>query len=162
MMSSRLMKSLAPFRTFCFALVAVATLWPVATLAQWAASPGETVRNLFGPVQGERASMCRGACGLGCPSACKQRVTYECLDSERMMRVNTYICSTHQGCREHDDCLDRCTQNRAEGFVLRCLLPYRSRRGVWPAERDIVGGGGRPVRWSADPVRIYSRSARRA
>lgn len=102
--------------SWLLSLLFLGMLVPSVALAQWAASPGEKVRNGFGPIEGERASMCRGACGLGCPSACKQRSTYECLDSERMLQVKTYICSTHQGCREHDDCLDRCTQEQAEGF----------------------------------------------
>ncbi len=103
-------------RSSVLVLAYCALLLPLGSHAQWASQPGETVRNSFGPVQGERASMCRGACGLGCPSSCKERTTYECMDSERILRVNTYICSTHQGCRDHDDCLDRCTQQQAEGF----------------------------------------------
>jgi hypothetical protein len=99
-----------------FLLAGLLLLAPAAACAQWSAQPGETVRNGFGPEQGERASMCRGACGRACPSACKERTRYECIDAERLLRVNTYICSTHRGCREHDDCLDRCAQNEAEGF----------------------------------------------
>lgn len=90
--------------------VVLAALLPAAVAAQWAAQPGETVRNGFGPTKSGSASMCRGACGLGCPASCKQRVAYECLDSGLMRRVTTYICSTHQACRDHDDCLDACMQ----------------------------------------------------
>lgn len=94
----------------------LAVLFPLAAAAQWSAQPGETVRNAFGPSKGESASVCRGACGMGCPGSCKERVAYECLDSGLLLRVNTHICSTHQGCREHDDCLDACTQNQEPGF----------------------------------------------
>lgn len=94
----------------------VALLLPVVAAAQWSAQPGETVRNGFGPLKGETASVCRGACGMGCPGSCKERVAYECIDSDLLLKVNTSICSTHQGCRDHDDCLDACTQNREPGF----------------------------------------------
>lgn len=110
------MKPLHTLGTCVFVLMVVSLLYPALASAQWAASPGETVRNSFGPMRGEMASRCRGACGPGCPSACEQQVTFECLDSERLLRVDTYICETHQGCRDHDDCLDRCTRDRAAGF----------------------------------------------
>ncbi len=96
------------------AIFLITLMLPFAAAAQWAAQPGETVRNGFGPLKGESASMCRGACGLGCPGSCKTRVSYECLGSDRLTRVKTYICSTHQGCRDHDDCLDACMQKGAD------------------------------------------------
>lgn len=78
----------------------------------WAAEPGTTVRNAFGPVGGGgKANQCRGACGAGCPKTCDKTVSYECTDSSRLRRVITYQCGTHQGCRVHDDCLDRCMQS---------------------------------------------------
>ena len=98
------------------ALIVLGLLFPLSVAAQWSAQPGETVRNAFGPLKGESASMCRGACGLGCPSSCRERVAYECLDANRVLRVNTYICSTHQGCRVHDDCLDACEKEGVEGI----------------------------------------------
>ncbi|MDX1643613.1 MAG: hypothetical protein R3244_04555 [Thermoanaerobaculia bacterium] len=84
--------------------------------AQWSRSPGETVRDDFGPLQGERATVCRGACGRGCPSSCDQEVVFECLEAEWLRRIEVYECGTHQGCRDHDDCLDRCLEQRAAGF----------------------------------------------
>ena len=112
-------------------------------MAQWAASPGEKVRNGFGPLKGETASMCRGACGLGCPSSCKTRSTYECIDSERMLRVNAFICPTHQGCRAHDDCLDRCSQEQAEGFdcATYCHTDAVETYGL-PSTTSWAAGGG--------------------
>ena len=89
---------------------------PAIALAQWSSNPGDEVRNAFGPMNGDAASMCRGACGLGCPSSCDQSTSYECIDSERMFRVNMFACGTHQGCRDHDDCLDACIQDQEAGF----------------------------------------------
>ena len=83
--------------------------------AQWSAQPGDTVRNAFGPMPGAQASMCRGACGKGCPDVCNEAVAYECLDAGRMRRVVSYTCGTHQGCRDHDDCLDACRES-AQGL----------------------------------------------
>ncbi|HKJ17996.1 MAG TPA: hypothetical protein VJ984_11635 [Xanthomonadales bacterium] len=98
-------------------LVCGAFLFSAPLFAQWAAEPGEKVRNGFGPESGvQSVSTCRGACGLGCPSSCKERVTYECDDSERMVRVNSYVCGTHQACRDHDNCLDQCRQDREKAF----------------------------------------------
>lgn len=100
-----------------YALACLAVLIPGLLMAQWAANPGDKVRNAFGPQYGEAGvSICRGACGLGCPGSCKVRSSYECLDSERMLRVTTYICGTHQGCRDHDDCLDKCRVEQVESF----------------------------------------------
>jgi hypothetical protein len=78
--------------------------------AQWSAQPGETKRNAFGPLRGDKASVCRGACGLGCPAGCTEEVTCECVDSTQLRRVESFECGTQQGCREHDDCLDTCSQ----------------------------------------------------
>lgn len=126
-----------------FVLAGIVLLHCSVAGAQWAASPGETVRNSFGPTKGERASMCRGACGLGCPGSCKQRVAYECLDSERLMQVTTYICSTHQGCRDHDDCLDACAQNQEPGFDCDayCHTDAVNAYGL-PNATSWAGGGG--------------------
>lgn len=120
-----------------------ALLVPLQGFTQWAAQPGQTVRNEFGPVQGERASMCRGACGMACPSACKERTTWECIDPERVLRVDTYICSTHRGCREHDDCLDACGQNQAQGFDCEayCHAEAVEAYGLQNATSWAAGGG---------------------
>jgi len=74
----------------------------------WSAEPGSTVRNIFGPQIGINAAQCRGACGADCPDSCSKQVAYECVDSSRLRRLDTYVCGTHQGCREHDACLDAC------------------------------------------------------
>lgn len=145
-------------RNFFFILACAGAFLPAIASAQWAAQPGETVRNGFGPLKGEVASVCRGACGLGCPGACKGRVQYECLDDTRMMRVNTYICSTHQGCRDHDDCLDRCIQNRAQGFDCDtyCHTEAVDSHGLQNATSWASGGGpfdGPPI------IFEYTRSA---
>ena len=96
-------------------LVLVALLLvPLAAPAQ-SAQPGDTVRNSFGPMPGTLPSMCRGACGKGCPDTCSQSVTLECLNTERVRRVVSYSCGTHRGCRDHDNCLDACRVN-AQGL----------------------------------------------
>lgn len=92
-------------------LLVTLLLLPAAAPAQWSAQPGDTVRNAFGPMPGTQGSMCRGACGKGCPDVCNEAVAFECLDAGRMRRVVSYTCRTHQGCRDHDDCLDACRQN---------------------------------------------------
>ena len=75
----------------------------------WAADPGTTVRNEFGPLLSNGAAACRGACGPDCPSTCEQDVYWECVDESRFRVVRTYTCGTDEGCREHDDCLDACS-----------------------------------------------------
>jgi hypothetical protein len=85
--------------------------------AQWSRQPGDRVRDAFGPVVGDTATACRGACGGGClTKSCIEAVTYEVAASDRLRRVRSYTCGTHQGCREHDDCLDRCLQRRQQGL----------------------------------------------
>lgn len=125
-------------------LAAAALLSPTA-IAQWSARPGETTRDAFGPARGEKASMCRGACGLGCPSTCVEEVAWECTDASRLRRVRTYECGTHLGCRTHDDCLDacsqsgvaelecqtRCHQEAVERFGLEAAVSWASGRGPY-------------------------------
>ncbi len=53
--------------------------------------------------------MCRGACGPDCPEQCETEVRFECVDSRFFRSVTVYDCGSHEGCREHDDCLDKCT-----------------------------------------------------
>ena len=124
-------------------LIALCALFlPSVALAQWSAQPGETVRNAFGPLRGERASVCRGACGLACPSACDEGVVFECLDSERLRRVETFTCRTHQGCREHDDCLDSCTQNgKSRDCDTYCHTEAVNAYGIAQASSWATGGG---------------------
>lgn len=137
------MVTIRSLRPCLFILACLALFLPTLVAAQWASQPGETVRNAFGPSKGESASMCRGACGAGCPSACRQQTVYECLDSDRLLRVDTYICGTHQGCRDHDDCLDRCAQNRAQGFDCDtyCHADAVNAFGLQNATSWAAGGG---------------------
>jgi len=90
------------------ALSLVAALWLAAPTAHAAAEAGATVRNQFGPDVGLGANQCRGACGGGCPSSCAVAVHFECAGGADLRRVEAFTCGTHQGCREHDDCLDNC------------------------------------------------------
>ena len=121
----------------------LALLLPVVAAAQWSAQPGETVRNGFGPLKGESASMCRGACGLGCPGSCKERVAYECMESGLLLKVNTFICSTHQGCRDHDDCLDACMQKGIDRLECdaQCHAEAVETWGLENATAWAAGGG---------------------
>jgi len=98
------------------AVGAVALLFPAGSAAQWSKEPGDTVRNDFGPVRSDRKphKICRGACGPGCPSTCEESVHYECRGTTQLTRVRVYDCGSHQGCREHDDCLDACTAGGTE------------------------------------------------
>ncbi len=118
--------------------------------AQWSAQPGETVRDAFGPVVGERASVCRGACGAGCPASCAEQVAYECSAPGRLRKVRIYECGTHQGCREHDDCLDRCLQRNVAGFDCQasCHREAVSTYGIETAGSWAAGGGP----FDGDPI----------
>lgn len=78
------------------------------------AGPGATVRNVFGPDVGLGSNRCRGACGGGCPKSCAIEVSFECTGSSQLLRVEAYTCGTHQGCREHDACLDDCLQDNPD------------------------------------------------
>lgn len=92
-------------------LAATMILAPAMSFAQWAADPGTTVRNEFGPRIGDGASTCRGACGGGChPANCEPDVYLECVSGSHFRIVRTYDCGTNDGCREHDDCLDECAR----------------------------------------------------
>jgi len=52
---------------------------------------------------------CRDACGPDCPDTCDKSEYNECTkDGKAILVVTKYICGTHQGCRDHDDCLDAC------------------------------------------------------
>jgi hypothetical protein len=97
-------------------LLLMALFLPHMAKAQWSSMPGEQVRNAFGISQGQLARTCRGACGPDCPNSCTASIHFECVGTENLRRVRSYTCGTHQGCREHDDCLDRCSQQRAQGF----------------------------------------------
>jgi len=79
-----------------------------------AAGPGATVRNAFGPDVGLGANKCRGACGGGCPKSCEIAISYECMGASQLRRIEAFTCGTHQGCREHDDCLDACVRDNPQ------------------------------------------------
>ncbi len=123
------------------AIIAVLAAAPVA--AQWTAEPGATVRNAFGPQSGHKANQCRGACGAGCPRSCAKAVSYECMDSPRLRRIVTYECGTHQGCRVHDDCLDKCMQSGDQGgdCSSQCDIEIMNRFGFDRAGSWLVGNG---------------------
>ena len=104
-----------PSLLFFAMLMSASLLLPDSALAKWSVEPGAEVRNAFGVQAGHRAHQCPGACGAGCTDTCEKAVSYECADSERLRRVVTYTCGTHQGCRDHDDCLDTCVANNAVG-----------------------------------------------
>ena len=131
-------------------LLGMAMLLPPQSMAQWAANPGDTVRNAFGPVKNLRASVCRGACGLDCPSSCDQQVQFECVGNSKLLRVRTYSCGTHQGCREHDDCLDICSQEHGAGYD--CAAECHAEAVTnWGLERaGLWAAGEGPV--DADPI----------
>jgi len=124
-------------------LLALALVGASAAGAQWASSPGAKVRDAFGPVTARGVSVCRGACGAGCPSSCDESEIYECLDGEKLRRVRRYVCGTHAGCRAHDDCLDRCAQQHAQGFDCQgqCHSEAVERYGFENATAWATGGG---------------------
>lgn len=132
------------------AWLALASFYPQASMAQWAAGPGETVRNVFGPQKNQGAPACRGACGMDCPTSCEHEVRFECAGGGRLLRVEAMSCGTHPACREHDDCLDRCVQEHAAGFdcSTKCNTDVMS---LWPVEQAAswaAGGGpfeGEPI-----------------
>ena len=125
------------------AVFTVVLLTAPTAAAQWSADPGATVRDAFGPSSTSKGNQCRGACGAGCPDSCAQTVTYECLDSSRLRRVVTYQCGTHPGCRAHDDCLDSCLQDSAQGTdcASRCDSRVLEEYGFESATSWFRGGG---------------------
>lgn len=131
-------------------------LLPMQASAQWAAEPGDTVRNGFGPVSNLRPSVCRGACGMDCPSSCEQGVQFECAGGGKLLRIRSYSCGTHQGCREHDDCLDRCVQEHAPGYdcAAECHAQAVSDWGLERAGPWAAGAGP----YEGDPISFeYTR-----
>lgn len=112
-------------------------------LAQWSIEPGAEVRNAFGVKAGHRAHRCPGACGAGCADACEKTVSYECTDSNRLRRVVTFACGTHQGCRVHDDCLDACVASNAVGgdCQSQCDSEVVQQYGFESAMSWLRGGG---------------------
>lgn len=133
-------------------LVVQIALLPLESAAQWSANPGDTVRNAFGPVKTGKAPACRGACGMDCPDSCEQEVRFECSGAGTLRRVRSYVCGTHQGCREHDDCLDRCTKQHEEGYECQteCNAEAVTDWGVEQTTSWAVGGGP----FDGDPIRF--------
>lgn len=125
---------------------------PPGVCAQWSAPPGGTVRNAFGP----GGSLCRGACGGDCPDTCEPDHYLECIDDRRFLAVTAYDCGTHQGCREHDDCLDACTEWAPEStkdvnfYLAACSLTCHesanSKYGLKRTSGWTLGYGPRPHR----------------
>lgn len=142
--------STATVATVAATIVTVLLLGGATAQAQWAAQPGARVRNDFGPSQGEHSTVCRGACGRGCPSSCDRSVAYECVGGEALRRVEIHECGTHPGCREHDDCLDRCLTRQAAGFDCQAECHGRAieEYGFEQATSWATGGGpydGEPI-----------------
>ena len=99
---------------FLATLLAILLLAGSPATVESAEKPGSTVRNAFGPEVGHLTNQCRGACGAGCPDSCDKSVSYECIDGARLLlRVVSYECGTHEGCRTHDNCLDVCLKGGA-------------------------------------------------
>lgn len=78
-------------------------------------------RNQFAPTGG----MCRAACGPDCPDTCRRETSFECAAPSLVRRVERYTCGVHQGCRDHDFCLDNCAaagegQTGAEFYLAEC------------------------------------------
>ena len=113
--------------------------------AQWAAEPGATVVNAFGPASGLSANTCRGACGGGCPSTCERTVVYECEGEAQLRRVVIFDCGTHAACRVHDDCLDTCVQAGGQAgsqdCQSRCDASIVEDYGAGPAAAWLLGQG---------------------
>ncbi len=125
-------------------LVSLALFGAGSAEAQWSAQPGDNVRNLFGPerVDGKPWKVCRGACGSGCPDSCEESVTWECVDSARLLKVRVYDCGTNLGCREHDDCLDACTSGAsADDCDMLCHQAAVDNYGM-DRSMSWLGGGG--------------------
>jgi len=137
------MKNKLRVTVLSIALAVIVVMAAVPAAAQWAAEPGATVRDAFGPQAGNQANECRGACGGGCPKSCDQAVSYECTDSSRLRRVVTYDCGTHQGCRVHDDCLDTCLRNGDQGrsCATQCDAEIMDRYGFESAGSWLMGDG---------------------
>lgn len=123
---------------------------PTAAVGQWSAEPGETVRNAFGPPKRGVARTCQGACGVQCPSTCTQTTEYECLGEERLRRVRSYECGTHQGCRDHDNCLDRCSLERPGDFDCTAYCHSEAVNGYGLENALSWASGGGP--FDGDPI----------
>jgi len=124
-------------------LLAIALLAGTPVSVESAEKPGATVRNAFGPEVGHLTNQCRGACGAGCPDSCDKSVSYECIDGARLLRVVSYECGTHKGCRTHDNCLDACLKGGAGsgGCQSQCDADVMQNFGL-EKTMSWLGGGG--------------------
>ena len=73
-------------------------------------------------------AQCRGACGPDCPGSCTPHADIvKCVEVTGCHATCTYhnvtSCSTHEGCRQHDECYDRCA---AAGERNHCGCPERA------------------------------------
>ncbi|WP_084418014.1 VWD domain-containing protein [Henriciella litoralis] len=73
----------------------------------------DPITNQFGSMN----SRCRGACGSDCPDTCDYREKYVCVSPMMIQVTKLYQCGTHDGCRIHDDCLDRCFDKYDPGIL---------------------------------------------
>lgn len=95
------------------------------------ASAQTATRNEFGPLD----ARCRGACGGDCPDTCERTEFNECSDQGTdILVVERYVCGTHQGCRDHDDCLDACYAPYEYGDIPLTDLTW--------ADAEFWGAGG--------------------
>ena len=124
-------------------LLAILLLAGSPATVESAEKPGAIVRNAFGPEVGHLTNQCRGACGAGCPDSCDKSVSYECIDGARLLRVVSYECGTHEGCRAHDNCLDVCLKGGAGSGDCQSQCDADAVQ-VFGPEKTIswLGGGG--------------------
>lgn len=93
-------------------------------------------RNQFAPTGG----MCRAACGPDCPDTCRRQTLYECASPSIVRRVERYTCGTHQGCRDHDFCLDNCAaagddQTGVDFYIAQCNRECHGLTVLWAMEQ---------------------------
>ncbi len=111
--------------------------------AHASAEAGATVRNQFGPDVGMGANQCRGACGGGCPASCSVEVSFECVGESQLRRIEAFTCGTHQGCREHDNCLDNCllTKTASKDCQTQCDAMVMEQYGFENVTPWLLGKG---------------------
>lgn len=99
---------------------------------------------------------CRGACGADCPASCRPGtpatacLEWQTADCQWHAKVCTYPvreCGSHQGCRDHDACYDRCAPGLLGAFCRRiCDEQAVARWGVNNCT-SWWGGGGPYDQW---------------
>lgn len=70
-------------------------------------------------------ALCRGACGIDCPahrctpeSDIVKAINQGTADQGICTYTNVVTCNTHEGCRDHDECYDYCTEARGETSLM--------------------------------------------